>query len=256
MGRRNYALILAYDGTRYRGWQRLSNAETIQGRVEAALEEIFFEPIEISGSGRTDAGVHAKMQVATFSAPEMPTQKLLLQLRRLLPADIGAMELYRVPERFHARLSAKDKTYTYCIHNSAAPDVFGRKYRVQIVQKLDVEKMRKAAEKLCGTHDFIAFCSNKHYKKSSVRTLKRIDIEHVGENLTISMCADGFLYNMARILVGTMLEIGLGKRELGSIDEIFASKRRENAGETAPAKGLCLTEVRYEHSDFRQKQVL
>ena len=251
MGRRNYALILSYDGTRYHGWQRLPNAQTVQGRVEAALKEIFSEPIEISGSGRTDAGVHAQMQVATFTASEMQTEKLLAKLRSLLPPDIGAMSVSLAPERFHARLSATEKTYTYRIHNSASPDIFDRKYRVQIVQRLDVEAMRKAAEKLCGTHDFMAFCSNKHYKKSSVRTLKRITIEEDGENLTILLCADGFLYNMARILVGTLIEIGLGKREIGSIDTIFASKRRETAGETAPAKGLCLTEVCYEHTNFR-----
>ncbi len=256
MGRRNYALILSYDGTRYRGWQRLPNAETIQGRVETVLAEIFSEPIEISGSGRTDAGVHAKMQVATFLAPEMQTEKLLQKLREKLPSDIGAMALYHAPERFHARLSATEKTYTYRIRNSATPDIFGRKYCVQIVAELDIEKMRKAAEKLCGTHDFIAFCSNKHYKKSSLRTVKRIDIDRCGEDLNIAVCADGFLYNMARIMVGTLIEVGLGKREPDSIDEIFASKRRENAGETAPAKGLCLTEVRYEHSDFWKVEML
>jgi len=251
LGRRIYCLTLSYDGTRYRGWQRLPNAETVQGRVEAILSEIFAQPIEIDGSGRTDAGVHARMQVVSFEAEQLPIKKVLSQLRSLLPADIGAINLRYAPERFHARLSATEKTYTYHIHNSASPDVFMRKYRVQIVQRLDVELMRQAAQRLCGTHDFIAFCSNKHYKKSSVRTIKHIKIEESDENLTISMCADGFLYNMARILVGTLLEIGLGKREIDSIDEIFASKRRETAGETAPAKGLCLTEVRYEHTDFR-----
>ncbi len=256
MGRRNYALILSYDGTRYHGWQRLPNAQTVQGRVEAALSEIFSEPIEISGSGRTDAGVHARRQVASFRAEEKPPERLLAKLRTILPSDIGAMALCFAPERFHARLSATEKTYTYRIHNAPSPDVFERKYRLTIPEKLNAEKMRKAAEKLCGTHDFIAFCSNKHYKKSSVRTLKRIEIETDGENLTISLCADGFLYNMARILVGTLIEIGLGKREIDSIDEIFASKRRETAGETAPAKGLCLTEVRYEHPDFRQIEML
>lgn len=251
MGRRIYRLTLCYDGTRYRGWQRLPNADTIQGRLECALSEIFGESIEIHGSGRTDAGVHAAAQVASFCAQELPAAQVLAKLRAALPADIGAMALDYAPERFHARLSATEKTYTYRIHNSETPDIFLRKYRVQIPQKLDLESMQRAAKKLCGTHDFIAFCSNKHYKKSSVRTLKRIDFLQEGENLTISLCADGFLYNMARILVGTLIEIGLGKREPESIEEIFASKRRESAGETAPAKGLCLTEVRYEHPDLR-----
>lgn len=256
MGRRTYCLTLSYDGTRYRGWQRLPNTLTVQGTVEKALSEIFDQPIEINGSGRTDAGVHAKEQVASFCAPEYPTKRLLSELRKRLPSDIGAQTLCFAPERFHARLSATQKTYTYRIHNSDTPDIFMRKYRVSIEQKLDVEEMRLAAQKLCGTHDFIAFCSNKHYKKSSVRTVKEIRIEQEGENLTISMTADGFLYNMARILVGTLVEIGLHQRKTDTIDEIFASKRRENAGETAPARGLCLTEVRYEHTDFRQIEML
>lgn len=256
MGRRTYCLIVSYDGTRYRGWQRLPNAETIQGRLEAVLSEIFEQPIEIDGSGRTDAGVHARMQVVTFAAEQRPIEKLLAELRRRLPADIGAQRLCYAPQRFHARLSASEKTYVYHIHNAASPDVFMRKYRTQIVQKLDVEKMRIAAEKLCGTHDFAAFCANKHYKKSTIRTLKRLCVEQDGENLRVIMTADGFLYNMARIIVGTLVEIGLLKREIDTIDDIFASKRRENAGETAPSKGLCLTEVGYEHSDFWKEQML
>lgn len=247
-------MTLSYDGTRYRGWQRLPNALTIQGTVEEVLSEIFGQPIEINGSGRTDAGVHAKMQVASFVAPERPG--LLSELRKRLPSDIGAVSLCYAPERFHARLSATEKTYTYHIHNSDSPDIFMRKYRLAVGQALDVGKMRKAAEKLCGTHDFIAFCSNKHYKKSSERTLKRIEIRQEGDDLSIAMTADGFLYNMARILVGTLLQIGLNERSIDSIDEIFASKRRELAGPTAPAWGLCLTEVCYEHTDFRQIEVL
>ena len=254
MGRKTYCLTLSYDGTRYRGWQRLPNTLTIQGTVEEVLSEIFGQPIEINGSGRTDAGVHAEGQVASFTAPERPN--LLSELRKRLPSDIGALSLCYAPERFHARLSATQKTYTYRIRLGDTPDIFMRKYRVAVSQPLDIDKMRIAAQKLCGTHDFIAFCSNKHYKKSSVRTMEQIEITRDGDNLAIAMTADGFLYNMARILVGTLLEIGLNTRPIESIDEIFASKRRENAGETAPAKGLCLTEVRYEHTDFRQVQVL
>ncbi len=253
MGRRVYCLTLCYDGTRYRGWQRLPNADTIQGRVESALSEIFGQPIEIDGSGRTDAGVHAQAQVASFAAPAMPLRHIEEKLNALLPSDIGAVSLSYADERFHARLSATEKTYTYYIHNGKSPNVFARKYRVQISKPLDLQAMREASDRLCGTHDFIAFCSNKHYKKSSVRTLKKIEISQNGEDLAIALTADGFLYNMARILVGTLIEIGLGQREIDSIDDIFASKKREKAGETAPAKGLFLTEVRYEHSDFRKK---
>ncbi len=246
MGRSVYRLTLAYDGTGYKGWQRLpEGGPTVQGRVEEALSEIFGEAIEISGSGRTDAGVHARGQVASFTAPRMPTEKALSQLRHLLPGDIGALSLEPAPERFHARLWAVEKTYTYRVWNSKSPDVFGRRYRTAISQPLDAEKMRRGAELMLGSHDFLAFCANKHFKKSSVRCLKRLDIQQNGQELVFTLTADGFLYHMVRILVGTLLEIGLGKREPESIPTIFESRRREKAGETAPAKGLCLEQVDY-----------
>ena len=245
MGRRTYCLTLSYDGTRYRGWQRLPGADTIQGRVEKALSEIFGTPVEIQGSGRTDAGVHALGQTASFEAETRCPEQVLRELRRLLPSDIGALKLeYREP-RFHARLSAVEKTYVYRVWNSERPDVFERRYRYFLPAKLNQEKMREGAALLTGTHDFLAFCSNRHYKKSSVRTLYALDMEENGEELVFTLRADGFLWNMARILVGTLLEIGLGKREPSSIPGIFASRRRENAGETAPARGLCLKEVTY-----------
>lgn len=247
MGRRNYRLTLAYDGTRYRGWQRLPNAEkTIQGKVESVLSAIFDEPIEINGSGRTDAGVHAAGQVASFFAEERSPKAVLSALRRLLPEDIGALHLEFVPERFHARLSAKEKTYVYRVWNSEMPDVFGRRFRVQVPQTLDMEAMRAGAQILLGTHDFLAFCSNKQFKKSSVRTLTRCDIECAAGEVRFVMTADGFLYNMARIIVGTLLEIGCGRRTTQELPQIFASCVRAKAGETAPAKGLCLMEVLYE----------
>ena len=247
MEKRTYRLILAYDGTGYKGWQRLPDGRpTVQGRIEKALSEIFGEEIEISGSGRTDAGVHAMGQVVSFRAAAMPTEKVLAQLRHLLPADIGALSLDFAADRFHARLCATEKTYVYRLWNSPQPDVFGRRYRCHIPQKLDVEKMRQAAKLLEGEHDFLAFCANKHFKKSSVRNLKEIQITRQGEELCFRFTGDGFLYHMVRILVGTLLEIGLGKREADSIPEIFASRRRELAGETAPACGLCLEAVRYD----------
>ena len=245
MGRRTYCLTLCYDGTRYRGWQRLPGADTIQGRVEQALSEIFEAPIEIQGSGRTDAGVHALGQTASFEAEARHPEKVLAKLRQLLPADIGALSLEYKEPRFHARLSAGEKIYTYRVWNSETPDVFGRKYRYFLPAPLNMEKMQEGAALMTGTHDFLAFCSNKHYKKSSVRTLYELDIARNGEELVFTLRADGFLYNMARILVGTLLEMGLGKREPASVPEIFASRRRETAGETAPARGLCLKEVIY-----------
>lgn len=247
MGGRTYRLTLAYDGTRYRGWQRLPNgALTVQGSVERALSELFGQPIEVSGSGRTDAGVHAEMQVVSFSAPERPLEATLSQLRRRLPEDIGALSLDYAGDRFHARLCATEKTYVYRVWNSELPDVFWRRFRVQLPQKLDLAAMQAAAEWMVGTHDFKAFCANKQFKKSSVRTLKSLKIETEGAEVRFVLTADGFLYHMARILVGTLLEIGMGRRELATVEEIFASRRRESAGETVPAKGLCLKEVRYD----------
>ena len=247
MDRRTYCLILAYDGTSYKGWQRLPDSRaTVQGRVEAALSEIFGENIEISGSGRTDAGVHASGQAASFRAPQTPPEKVLAQLRHKLPGDIGALSLNYAADRFHARLCATEKTYVYRVWNSQKPDVFGRRYRCHIPAKLNVEGMRQGAELLLGRQDFLAFCANKHFKKSSVRELKRLEITENGPELCFHLTADGFLHHMVRIIVGTLLEIGMGKREPDSIPQILAGRRREAAGETAPACGLCLEEVRYD----------
>lgn len=244
---RTYRLKLSYDGTRYRGWQRLVGEDrTVQGRVEAALSEIFGAPIEIDGSGRTDAGVHAAGQVASFRAEERSPKSVLAQLRHLLPEDIGALTLEYAPDRFHARLSATEKTYVYRVRNSETPDVFSRRYCAQVAQPLDIHAMREAAALLVGTHDFTSFCGNRHLKKSPVRTLHRLDIDREGEEIRFSLTADGFLQHMVRILVGTLLEIGMGKRAADSIPALFAARERALAGETAPAKGLCLMEVRYE----------
>ncbi len=253
MGEQNYRLIISYDGTRFKGWQRLPGENTIQGRIESALSDIFDLPIEIHGSGRTDAGVHAAGQVASFHGPFCDKKRLLSQLRHRLPADIGILSVDYAPERFHARLSATDKTYCYRIWNSSAPDVFGRLYRVPIHQSLDMEAMQRAMSLCLGKQDFLAFCSNKHFKKSSVRRLYEFSLHKDGPELTFTLRADGFLYNMVRILVGTVLEVGMGQRSPESIPAIFASRRREDAGETAPAGGLCLMEVGYEHSDLWEK---
>lgn len=242
----NYRLTLAYDGTRYRGWQRLPPpAKTVQASVETALGEIFGQPLEISGSGRTDAGVHAACQVASFHALKRPTDEVLGQLRRLLPEDIGALTLDYAPERFHARLSAVEKTYVYRLWNSDRPDVFARRYRAWEPRQLDCGAMRAGAAGLVGTHDFFTFCANRQMKKSTVRTLRRLDITQEDAELRFTLTADGFLYHMARILVGTLLEVGLGRRTAESLPALFDARCRALAGETAPAKGLWLMEVRY-----------
>lgn len=243
---RNIRLDICYDGTRYRGWQRLSGVEnTIQGKLEQTLSRILGEEIEISGSGRTDSGAHALGQVANFHCEStMRCEEILEQLRRYLPEDIGIESCQEAAPRFHARLNCKDKTYRYRIWNSQKPCVFERRFVYVMPEKLDIAQMEQAALLLLGEHDFSAFCANKKMKKSTVRRLDAITIAREGEELLFSFTGDGFLYNMVRILVGTLLEVGLGQRTAESIPTLFGEKR-EKAGHLVPSQGLCLVEVRY-----------
>ncbi len=243
---RNLRLEIAYDGTRYRGWQRLTGVEnTIQGKIEGVLTRILEEPIEISGSGRTDAGAHAQKQVANFHCQsELPAEEILFQLRRYLPEDIGISSCEDVQPRFHARLNAKRKTYRYRVWNQDIPCVFERRFVYVDPRPVDLEKIRGAAALLLGEHDFSAFCANKKMKKSTVRRMDAIEIRQVGLELWFDFTGNGFLYNMVRILVGTLLEVGRGERTVESIPALFGS-RREEAGGLVPASGLCLMEVEY-----------
>lgn len=243
---RNLRLDICYDGTRYRGWQRLANdTNTIQGKLEQALSRILEEPIELSGSGRTDAGVHAKGQVANFHCHStMPADEILFSLRKYLPEDIGIINCKDVPERFHARLNARRKTYTYQIWNSCDPRVFQRKYVAIFPESLNITQMRAASAYLIGKHDFAAFSTKSKNKKSTIREIYNIDISKCGHKILISISADGFLYNMMRIIVGTLIEIGRGDRAADDIIRLFASERKD-AGFLAPPQGLCLMEVEY-----------
>lgn len=243
---RNLRLDICYDGTRYRGWQRLSGDDnTIQGKIEKALTRILGEPIEISGSGRTDAGVHARGQVANFHCEStMSAGEILSQLRRYLPEDIGIYSCKDCAERFHARLNAKEKTYQYRIWNSEMPCVFEKRFVTVIPEKLDADAMRKAAGYLLGEHDFSAFCANPKFKKSTVRFVRSLDISRCGEEIRITVTGNGFLHGMVRIIVGTLIEVGRGERSADSIPSLFGNKRSE-AGFLAPAQGLCLMEVFY-----------
>ena len=243
---RNLRLDICYDGTRYRGWQRLPNTDnTIQGKLEQALSRILGESVEITGSGRTDAGVHAKRQVANFHcSSNLPCSAILEQLRRYLPEDIGIYSCKDVSPRFHARLNAKTKTYCYRIWNSSNPCVFERRYVAVYQSYLDIESMMKAAQLLIGTHDFSAFCANKHMKKSTIRTIHQLQIERLGEEIRFSVTGNGFLHHMMRILVGTLVEIGAGDRCVESIPVLFGGNRSD-AGVLMPASGLCLMEVNY-----------
>ena len=243
---RNLRLDICYDGTRYRGWQRLPGKDdTIQGKLETTLSRILGEPIEISGSGRTDAGVHAKGQVANFHCEStMSAGEILEQLRRYLPEDIGIYSCRDVSPRFHARLNAKEKTYQYRIWYSDKPCVFDRRFVTVMREELDVDAMRDAAALLCGEHDFSAFCGNAKMKKSTVRFIRSIEIQQKENELCLYFTGNGFLHNMVRILVGTLVEAGRGARSVDSIPELFGGKRAE-AGFLAPAQGLCLEEVQY-----------
>ena len=243
----NYRLTLCYDGTRYNGWQRQGNTpDTIQGRVEAALCGILGQEVEIAGSGRTDAGVHARAQVASFRAKtSLSPDEILRALRRDLPKDIGALTLNEAAPRFHARLNCRGKTYVYRIWNSEGPDVFERRYRVAVPEPLDLAAMRKAADALCGTHDYTSFCANRRMKKSAVRTVESIGVQRSGDEVRLVFTGDGFLYHMVRILTGTLLEVGLGAREADTMAAILNAKDRDAAGKTAPAKGLILWEAFY-----------
>lgn len=241
---RNIRIDLCYDGTRFRGWQRQSGTDdTVQGKLETALSRILGEDITVSGSGRTDTGAHAKMQVANFHCESaMPCSQILSELRRYLPQDIGIYSCKEASERFHARLNAKSKTYCYRLWNSDTPCVFDRRYVCVDARSVDIEKMRAAAQYLLGTHDFSAFCTKPN--KSTVRCITQFDIDNRDNEIVFTVSGNGFLYNMVRILVGTLLEVGRGEREPDSIPLLFGGKRSD-AGEKVPACGLCLMEVSY-----------
>ena len=243
---RNLRLDICYEGTRYRGWQRLSATDnTIQAKLEQTLSRILGEPIEVSASGRTDAGTHAKGQVVSFHCESrMPCDEILFQLRRYLPEDIGIYSCKNVSPRFHARLNAKTKTYVYRVWNSDAPCVFERKFVHIDPRPLDLEKMRRAAEDFLGQHDFAAFCANKNMKKSTVRYIESLDITRRENEIFFTVTGNGFLHHMVRIMVGTLLEVGRGERADDGIPALFNATRADT-GELIPACGLCLMEVTY-----------
>ena len=243
----NYKLTVQYDGSRYDGWQRQGNTDnTVQGKIEAVLSRLTGESIEIHGAGRTDAGVHAQGQVASVRlSGSRSAAEVMAYLNQYLPEDIAVVDAAEVDERFHARLTAVGKVYRYDIRLGAVPNVFRRKYQYRVAEPLDIAAMKAAAKSLTGTHDYRAFCANKRYKKSTVRTVTAIEIDVRGADMSITFQGDGFLYNMVRILTGTLLEVGLGERRPEEMPEILASLDRARAGKTAPAQGLTLVQVEY-----------
>ena len=249
---KNYKMTIQYDGTRYQGWQRLKDTDkSIQGKIEDVLSKMVCHKVEIHGSGRTDAGVHAKGQVASFKIETDKTcGEIMDYLNSYLPEDIAVTKVCEVDDRFHARLTKCRKTYLYRINNSNISNVFERKYVYNVPERLNIDEMKKAASYLIGEHDFVGFSSLKKVKKSTVRTVFECRVENAecrtNNEVDIFITGDGFLYNMVRIIAGTLIEIGKGERKAEDILKVLEGKNREDAGFTAPAQGLTLYEVEYE----------
>lgn len=243
----NYRMDIQYDGTRYGGWQKQKDTDnTIQGKIEEVLGRMCGTPVSIQGAGRTDAGVHARGQVANvFLDTDKTCEEICRYLNQYLPEDIEITRVTKAEERFHSRLNAKEKVYQYRVVTGVHKNVFERKYQCPLHEDLDVKAMKQAAGYLEGTHDFKSFCSNKKMKKSSVRTILCIEIEDLGQEVKLTFTGNGFLYNMVRILAGTLIEVGRGERKPEEMPGILEGCDRSLAGFTAPARGLTLLEVRY-----------
>ncbi len=244
---RNIKMIIEYDGSRYLGWQRLGDSDrTIQGKIENVISEMTGSKTEIIGSGRTDAGAHARGQVANFkTSSDMKLAEMLTYINHYLPQDIVVKDLEETDERFHSRYNVLGKKYIYNVWNNPIPSAFDRKYSFYFPENLDIGNMEKACKLLVGTHDFLAFSSLKKSKKSTIRRIDHISIEKEATMLKFTFIGEGFLYNMVRIIMGTLLDIGRGTMEPEYIDEIFKNQTRSDAGVTVPAQGLFLEEVYY-----------
>lgn len=243
----NYRFLIQYDGTQYEGWQRQTRTEqTIQGKIEKALAEVTGVSVPIIGAGRTDAGVHARGQVANARMETRLTlQELWQAVNEALPDDIFIAAVTEAGDRFHSRFSAKGKIYRYRIRTGAARNVFERRFIWQYGKPLDTAAMAEAADYLTGQHDFKSFCGNSHIKKSTVRTLSGIEMEKKNGELSIIYHGGGFLPAMARILTGTLVEVGEGKKKASDMPDILEARTREAAGFTAPPQGLVLEKVEY-----------
>ncbi len=242
----NFKVTLAYDGTNYSGFQRQKNAISVQEELEKALEVIYNRKIRVIGAGRTDSGVHAKGQVINFYADErISAEALPLALKSLLPIDILTYECRRVAENFHAQVDAKRKEYCYTIDNNRFYDVFQHRYAYHFYQKLQIKDMQKAASFLKGEHDFSSFRASNSTIKGNVRNMQEIKIYKEDNLIKMRFVADGFLYKMVRIMVGTILLVGKGKLPPEEMAVILKSRNRDSAGPTAPPYGLCLERVYY-----------
>lgn len=244
---RRVMLVVAYDGTNYRGWQVQPNGITIEQVLNETLSALLGENIAIIGASRTDSGVHALGNVAVFDTESrMPADKICFALNQRLPEDIRVQRSFQVADDFHPRKANCIKTYEYRILNRKISLPTSRLYAHFCYFDLDLEKMRRAAEYLTGEHDFKSFCTVKTQAEETVRRVEEIAVEREGEMVVIRIRGNGFLYNMVRILTGTLVETGLGQREPEQILAVFSSRDRADAGMTAPPQGLCLMEVTYD----------
>ena len=239
-------LNISYDGTAYHGWQVQPNGITVQEVLQNALETLLGERVKVTGCSRTDAGVHAKDFYCHIDCDDkFPPEAFLRGLNSLLPNDIAVKGCKEVAPDFHARYNAKGKTYTYLILNSNKKDAFLSRYTWQIERHLNIEKMNAFAEKIIGTHDFYAFSSSGRTVEDTIRTITDCKVEKQGDIVKLTVTANGFLYNMVRIIVGTAVEVSDGKINENSVDDILKSKNRNLAGVTAPPQGLFLEKVIY-----------
>lgn len=243
---RNIKLTIEYDGKKFGGWQKQPTKLNIQGEIEQAIKDITGEEVELNASGRTDAGVHSLGQVANFKTnSNIEIAKMAIAINSKLKKSIVIKKAEEVPDNFHARYSCKGKKYRYIINNSYQGTAIYRDLECHIPQKLDIEKMKKAIKYFEGEHDFKGFRASGTSSKNSIREIYKAEVIQNGERIIIELTGNGFMYNMVRIIAGTIVEVGLGKINPDQIPEIIEAKDRNKAGKTLPAHGLYLVEVYY-----------
>ena len=244
---RNIKIIIEYDGKDFNGWQKQPNKLNIQGEIERAIEEITGEKVDLIASGRTDAGVHALAQVANFKIEkDIPIEKIPYALNSKLKKSIRVKSAEEVDEKFHSRYTCKRKTYRYVINNSVQGTAIYRNLQYHFPEKLDEEKMNKGIKYLIGEHDFKSFKASGTSSKSSVRTIYDAKVTREGDIVTIELTGNGFLYNMVRIISGTLVDVGIGKIKPEDVKDILEARDRLKAGRTLPPTGLYLVDVKYE----------
>ncbi|MDO5327466.1 MAG: tRNA pseudouridine(38-40) synthase TruA [Clostridia bacterium] len=252
MEQKRILLTVSYDGTAYVGWQFQNNGPSIQDELEKALQKALGQFVRVTGASRTDAGVHALGQRAHFDVcSSIPPEKYPFVLNRYLPEDIRVTAAKQVPDDFHARFMAAGKIYTYRIHNAAHASAIFRHCTAHVPVRLDEGNMRECAQALLGTHDFAAFAAAGGQAKTTVRTIDDFSVERAGDEITLRVHGNGFLYNMVRIIAGTLIDVGHGKLDTGCIARAIETKNRLDLGVTAPACGLELTQVEY---DFEREE--